>query len=86
MISILSDWSGPRLFFDAAHWKPPSAGAIPFHRDNSYMRWTNPPTMNVLWLALEDVTLTRDQSFMLKVLTNGQTMSCRTTEIVLVTV
>jgi len=59
IIAILTGWSEARLFFDAAHWKPPDAGAIPFHQDNSYMLWTNPPTMNALWLALEDVTLKR---------------------------
>lgn len=59
MIAMLSGWSGARLFIDAAHWKPPGAGRVPFHYDNSYMRWTNPPTMNALWIALDDVTVKR---------------------------
>ena len=59
MIAMLSGWSGARLFIDAAQWKPPGAGRVPFHYDNSYMQWAVPPTMNALWIALEDVTLCR---------------------------
>ena len=59
VFSLQPEPAGARLFIDAAHWKPPGAGCVPFHYDNSYMRWTVPPTMNALWIALDDVTLER---------------------------
>lgn len=59
MIALLSGWQGARLFIDAAHWKPPGAGRVGFHQDNSYMRWANPSTMNAVWIALDDVTANR---------------------------
>jgi len=59
MIMQLSGWSGARFFIDALHWKPPGAGDVPFHYDNSYMQWSIPLTMKALWIALDEVTLSR---------------------------
>ncbi len=49
----LMGWPGARLYQDNVIWKPPGAGPLGFHQDDSYITWIDPPSMVTSWIALD---------------------------------
>ncbi len=52
--SRLRGWRGARINQDNVIWKPPGAGALGFHQDESYQSWIVPAEMMTCWMTLDD--------------------------------
>jgi len=50
----LRGWTGARINQDNVIWKPPGAGALGFHQDESYQSWIQPSEMMTCWITLDD--------------------------------
>ncbi len=52
----LMAWPGARLNQDNVLWKPPGAGSLGLHQDDSYESWIVPQEMATCWLTLDDTS------------------------------
>lgn len=52
--ATLRGWPGARINQDNVIWKPPAAGALGFHQDESYQSWISPAQMITCWMTLDD--------------------------------
>lgn len=52
----LMGWFGGRMASDCCWIKPPSAPAVYFHRNNTYVQAIDPPSIITCWIALSDAS------------------------------
>ncbi len=52
----LMGWPGARLNQDNVLWKPPGAGSLGLHQDDSYESWIVPQEMATCWMTLDDTS------------------------------